>query len=221
MPNQMPLLFTANAPKRVLVGCESSGVVREAFRSLGHDAWSCDLQPADDGSECHYQCDLREAVEAQPWDVLIAHPPCTYLAASGLHWNKRVAGRDALTEQALDFVRWIFALPIPRVAVENPIGCISTRIREPEQVIQPWWFGDDASKATCLWLKGLPTLMPTHRLRGDRSTRRANQTASGQNKLSPSPDRWKLRSVTYPGIARAMAEQWGGWVVDAAAAVGS
>jgi hypothetical protein len=140
---------------------------------------------------------------------MIAHPPCTYLAVSGLHWNKRTLGRAAKTEAALDFVRQLLAAPIPKIALENPVSCISSRIRKPDQIIQPWHFGDDASKKTCLWLKNLEQLVSVNTLPGNNKTRRANQTASGQNKLGPSPDRWKLRSTTYPGIAAAMAEQWG------------
>lgn len=140
---------------------------------------------------------------------MIAHPPCTYLAVSGLHWNKRRTGRANLTEQALDFVRALLNAPIPKIALENPIGCISSRIRKPDQIIQPWQFGEDASKATCLWLKGLPPLMQTLELPGGRKARRANQTASGQNKLGPSPERAAERAKTYPGIADAMARQWG------------
>ena len=137
--------------------------------------------------------------------MMLAHPPGTFLASSGLHWNKRRPDRAAQTEAALDFVQALMSAPVPRVAVENPIGCISSRIRKPDQIIQPWMFGDDASKATCLWLQGLPPLIPTDVLPGGRAARRANQTASGQNKLPPSPDRWALRSITYPGIAAAMA----------------
>lgn len=193
---------------KVLIACEFSGTVREAFRRLGHDAISCDLLPAEDGSPCHYQGDVRDLLHTT-WDAMIAHPPCTYLASSGLHWNKRVPGRAEKTEEALEFVRLLLDAPIPRIALENPIGCISSRIRKPDQIIHPWQFGEDASKATCLWLKGLPLLEPTDVLPGGRKARRANQTASGQNKLGPSPDRWKLRSITYQGIADAMAEQWG------------
>lgn len=166
---------------RILIGCESSGKVREAFRRRGFDAWSCDLLPADDASPYHYQMDMR----------------------------------DALTEEALDFVRWIMALPIRHKAIENPIGCISTRIRKPDQIIHPWMFGDDASKATCLWLEGLPTLVPTDVVEGrlvNGMRRWANQTDSGQNKLPPSADRWKLRSETYAGVAEAMADQWAPWI---------
>ena len=191
---------------RVLVACEYSGTVRDAFAALGHDAMSCDLLPTDSQGN-HYQGDVRDVLD-DGWDLMIAHPPCTYLAVSGLHWNKRVPGRSEKTEEALAFVRLLLDAPIERIALENPVSCISSRIRKPDQIIQPWWFGDDASKKTCLWLKNLPPLVETDRLAGDSSTRRANQTASGQNKLPPSADRWKIRSKTYPGIARAMAQQW-------------
>jgi hypothetical protein len=136
---------------------------------------------------------------------MIAHPPCTYLASSGLHWNKRIAGRQEKTEEALEFIQLLMNAPIERIAIENPIGCISSRIRKPEQIIQPWQFGEDASKSTCLWLKNLPKLQPTKIIKKERY---ANQTASGQNNLPPSKDRWKLRSTTYQGIADAMANQW-------------
>lgn len=209
----------------VLIGCESSGQVRRAFRELGHVAWSCDLLPADDGSEFHLKCDVFDAIgPARPceWDLAIFHPPCTYLSGSGLHWNTRgkiVDGRPRaeLTEEALNFVTQLLAANIPRIALENPVGCISTRICKPDQIIQPHWFGDDASKATCLWLKNLPKLVPTKHVpprcvtvNGKARFRWANQTDSGQNKLGPSEDRWKKRSETYAGIAAAMAEQWGG-----------
>ena len=192
---------------KVLIACEYSGRVRDAFRRRGHDTISCDFLPSDQPGP-HYRGDVFDIID-QGWDLMIAHPPCTYLCSSGLHWNKRRPERQAQTEEALEFVRRLLYAPIPKIAVENPIGCISTRIRKYDQCIQPWWFGDDASKKTCLWLKGLPLLVPTNKLPGDDKTRRANQTASGQNKLPPSPDRWKLRSETSPGIAKAMAEQWG------------
>jgi hypothetical protein len=192
---------------KVLVACEFSGIVREAFRASGHDAWSCDLLPTERAGP-HYQGDVRDIL-GDGWDLMVAHPPCTYLSASGLHWNRRRPERQALTDAAVLFVQQLLDAPIPRIAVENPIGALSTRIRKPDQIIQPWQFGHDASKATCLWLVNLPRLVPTDILPGGRLARRANQTASGQNKLSPSPDRWKQRSLTYPGIASAMADQWG------------
>lgn len=187
-----------------MVACEYSGKVREAFRALGHDAWSCDLLPSDDNSPYHIQDDVLKHLN-DGWDIMIAHPPCTYLASSGLHWNKKRPERAAQTEQALVFIQQLMDAPIDRIAIENPIGCISTRIRKPDQIIQPWQFGEDASKATCLWLKNLPKLLPTNIIKKDRYS---NQTASGQNKLPPSQDRWKIRSETYQGIADAIAQQW-------------
>ena len=195
---------------RVLIACEYSGTVRDAFRAAGHDAMSCDLLPTDSPGP-HYQGDVCDIIR-DGWDMMIAHPPCTYLCSSGLHWNKRRPERAAQTEAALTFVEALLDAPIPRVALENPIGCIGTRIRKADQTIQPWQFGHDASKATCLWLKNLPPLTPTQiiapRLINGRK-RWGNQTDSGQNKLPPSADRWKIRSATYQGIADAMAAQWG------------
>ncbi len=205
--------------KRVLVACEYSGTVRDAFIRRGFDALSCDLLPTD-ATGPHYQGDVRDIIDAG-WDLMIAHPPCTYLSVSGLHWNTRDPERSAKTEEALQFVRLLMDSPIKRIAIENPISCISSRIRTPDQIIQPYQFGHDASKATCLWLKGLPVLVadPAKRVAGRvvgmcrRSgkpiERWANQTDSGQNRLPPSEDRWKIRSETYRGIAEAMAEQWG------------
>jgi hypothetical protein len=192
---------------KVLVACEYSGIVRDAFIARGHDAMSCDLLPTDSPGP-HYLGDVRDILH-QEWDLMIAHPPCTYLASSGLHWNKKRPERALLTEESLEFVKLLLDCEIPKIALENPIGCISTRIRKPDQIIQPWQFGHDASKATCLWLKNLPLLLPTKVLPGGRNVRRANQTSSGQNKLPPGPDRWKIRSTTYQGIADAMASQWG------------
>jgi hypothetical protein len=196
---------------RVLIACESSATVRDAFAALGHYAWSCDLLPA---SGNHIQGDaIEEAYNtASRWDLMIAHPPCTYLCSSGLHWNTRRPERAEQTEAALTFVRALMDAPIPKIAIENPIGCIGTRIRSADQIIQPHQFGDDASKATCLWLKGLPPLRPTAHVAPrivNGRPRWGNQTDSGQNKLGPSPDRWQKRSVTYRGIALAMADQWG------------
>lgn len=191
---------------RVLLACEFSGTVREAFRTLGHDAWSCDLLPTDIEGQ-HYQCDIFDIVD-KGWDLMIAFPPCTHLAVSGAKWFKNKQVEQA---QALDFIRKLLNLPIPKIALENPVGIISTRIRRPDQIIQPYDFGEDASKRTCLWLKGLPLLVPTSHVPPRIVAGRriwGNQTPSGQNKLGPSEDRWKLRSKTYQGIANAMAFQW-------------
>lgn len=257
---------------KVLVACEYSGTVREAFARRGYQAVSCDLLPTE--QECssgskHYQGDVRDILY-DGWDLMVAHPPCTYLSVSGMHWTARGLRDPQLTEDALDFVRLLLDAPIERIALENPISVISSRIRKPDQVIQPWMYGHDASKKTCLWLKNLPLLQwdisgivapagwhkvasaadmlecedcgepycPEHEkhyadcdciglteegvtyksingvLFGTRLTPApkavwGNQTPSGQNKLGPSEDRWKLRSWTYSGIAQAMAQQWG------------
>jgi len=195
---------------RVLIACEYSGAVRDAFIRAGHDAMSCDLL-ATEVAGPHYQGDVRDVI-GDGWDLMVAHPPCTYLCSSGLHWNKRRPERAQQTAEALDFVRMLLAAPIERIALENPIGCISTQVRKPTQTIQPWQFGHDASKATCLWLKNLAPLTPTQTIAPrmvDGRKRWANQTDSGQNRLPPSADRWKIRSETYQGIADAMAAQWG------------
>ena len=192
---------------RVLVACKYSGRVRDAFIRAGHYAASCDLLPSESPLGDHYQCDVRDLLD-HGWDLMIAHPPCTYLSVSGMHWTTRGLRDPQLTEDALAFVQCLMDAPIKRIAVENPISIISSRVRKPDQIIQPWWFGHDASKKTCLWLKNLPLLTPTDMLPGDAKTRRGNQTASGQNKLPPSKDRWKIRSETYQGIADAMAAQW-------------
>lgn len=205
-----------------LILCETSGAVRERMRAAGIDCVSCDLLPAEDDSPHHLQMDMRQAVElrrgGRPWSFVGAHLSCTYVCGSGIHWNNRGRGWEK-TEAALEDVRWFLSLDAPGY-LENPVGIVSTRIREPDQIIQPHRFGDNASKATCLWLKGLPVLMPTH-VEDDFFAaappaprivnglpRYANQTDSGQNKLAPSDDRWKERSRTYPGIAQAMADQW-------------
>jgi len=181
---------------RVLVACEFSGVVRDAFRERGHDAWSCDLLPTERPGQ-HLECDARDAIAGDRWDILIAHPPCTYLAVSGARWFK---DRQHEQEDALEFVRFLMAAPIPRIAIENPVSVISSRIRKPDQIVQPWMFGHPETKATCLWLKGLPKLEPTNVVEG-REAR--------VHREPPSPDRWKNRSRTLPGLAAAMAEQWG------------
>ena len=189
---------------RVLIACEYSGAVRDAFINNGHDAMSCDLLPTDvDGP--HYQGDVFDVIN-DGWDLMIAHPPCTHLAVSGARWFK-----DKVKEQAesLEFVRRLMDAPIDKIAIENPISIISSRIRKPEQIIQPWMFGHPEAKATCLWLKGLPTLSATDVLTKPECGYWSNQTPSWQNKLGPSKDRWKERSKTYQGIATAMANQWG------------
>jgi hypothetical protein len=191
---------------KILVACEFSGIVRDAFIARGHQAMSCDFLPTETQGP-HYQGDVTDIL-GDGWDMMIAHPPCTYLAVSGLHWNHRIAGRSQKTEEALAFVRMLMGAPIERICVENPVSCISSRIRKPDQIIQPWMFGEDASKTTCLWLKNLPKLTPTNIIKKDRY---ANQTPSGQNKLGPSPTRAMERSRTYAGIAQAIADQWGGF----------
>lgn len=190
---------------RVLVACEFSGIVREAFKARGHDAWSCDLLPTEIPGQ-HIQKDVLLVLEDR-WDLMVAHPPCTYLCSSGLHWNKRRPEREKQTPEAMLFVFSLLDSPIPKIALENPIGCISSNYRKPDQIIQPWQFGHPESKATCLWLKGLPLLKPTNILTKT-SKYWENQTPTGQNKLGPSPTRAKERSRTYSGIAEAMAEQW-------------
>jgi site-specific DNA-cytosine methylase len=197
---------------RVLVACEYSGKVRDAFLKAGHYAMSCDLLPSDSiNFGDHYQGDVTDILD-QGWDLMVAHPPCTYLSVSGMHWTTRGLRDPQLTEDALDFVQTLLDAPIKRIALENPVSIISSRIRKPDQVVQPWMFGHDASKKTCLWLKNLPPLMPTKMVEPrvvNGKPRWGNQTDSGQNKLGPSEDRWKVRSETYSGIAQAMAEQWG------------
>lgn len=180
----------------MLVACEFSGVVRRAFRARGHEAWSCDLLPAEDESPYHYRGDVLDAVD-RGWDLMIAHPPCTHLAVSGARWFK-----DKQEEQAaaLFFVWKLMLVPPLRICIENPISIISSRIRKPDQIIQPWQYGHGETKSTCLWLKNLPKLQPTNIVDG-REAR--------VHKMPPSPDRWKERSRTYTGIADAMANQWG------------
>jgi len=201
---------------KVLVSCEYSGRVRDAFLALGHEAMSCDLLPTDSPGP-HYQGDVFDIIN-QGWDLMIAHPPCTYLSVSGMHWTTRGLRDPKLTEDALDFVKRLMDAPIERIALENPISVISSRVRKPDQIISPYQFGHDASKKTCLWLKNLPLLKPTQMVEprivitpsGKPAKRWGNQCDNyGQDKLPPSEDRWKLRSATYQGIAQAMAEQWG------------
>ena len=277
---------------KVLIACEYSGVSRRAFEALGHDVWSADFEPAEDGASNHYQGDCFDLIEGwepvqfsadcdpdgdgwcqvrdcdpsecdctvptedeveykesatgqllgrrknwKPFDLMIAHPPCTYFTVAaawalqdpnyskypGVGYHQKVKAetltgeaRRKAQQEALVFVQRLLAADIPRIAIENPVGQLSSLLRKPDQTIQPWWFGDDASKATCLWLKNLSLLQKTKvvpgRIVGGKK-RWGNQTDSGQNKLSPSDDRWKERSRTYQGIADAWAMQWGGTAI--------
>jgi hypothetical protein len=213
----------------VLIGCEHSGAMRRAFRALGHDAWSCDLLPPTDGDVHHHlQCDVL-TVLGGGWELAIFHPDCTYLTWSaewaygdGPYHMKVKPGtlvgvaRRAARERAADFAQTLWGASIPKIAIENPRGYLAKRIGRETQTVQPHWFGDDASKATSWWLKNLPLLTPTHHVAPrmvNGRPRWANQTDAGQNRLSPSLDRWALRATTYPGIAAACAQQWGGRVV--------
>lgn len=179
---------------RVLVACEFSGVVRDAFAARGHDAWSCDLLPSERPGN-HIQGDVRDHLD-DDWDLLIAHPPCTHLAVSGARWFK---DKRKEQEEALEFVRYLMEAPPVRICVENPVSVISSRIRKPDQIVQPWMFGHGETKATCLWLEGLPKLQSTSIVAG-RTPR--------VHRMPPGPDRWRERSRTFQGIADAMAEQW-------------
>ena len=184
-------------PLRVLVACEFSGTVRRAFRALGHDAWSADLLPAEDGAREHIQGDVRAALTGG-WDLMIAHPPCTHLAVSGARWFKEKADEQ---REALEFVRTLMDATIPCWCIENPVSIISSRIAKPTQIIQPWQFGHGETKATCLWLNGLMPLRPTNEVSG---------RVARVHRMPPGADRWKERSRTFEGIATAMADQWGG-----------
>jgi site-specific DNA-cytosine methylase len=189
----------------ILVACEYSGRVREAFRANGHFAVSCDLLPSEDNSPWHYQCDVLDLIEnwqgrgLGDFDMMIAHPPCTHLAVSGAR-HFAAKQESGVQEEALEFVRKLMNAPIPRICIENPISIISSRIRKPDQIIQPWQFGHGEVKATCLWLKNLPLLVPTDIVDGREPK---------VHRMPPGPNRWKERSRTYQGIANAMADQWG------------
>jgi hypothetical protein len=210
---------------KVLIGCEHSGVVRQAFRQRGHAAWSCDLLPASDGSRFHIRRDVLTVLDVG-WDLAIFHPDCTFLTSSA-EWaygdppfpGKTMRpgtltgeARRAARREAVGFVKALLAAPIARIALENPVGHLSRAVGPPTQIIQPHQYGHDASKRTCLWLKGLPKLKPTNQVApriANGLERWANQTDTGQNRLPPSEDRWMLRARTYPGIAKAFATQWG------------
>ncbi len=218
---------------KVLVACESSGTVRDAFNRLGCNAWSCDILPANGQ---HIQADVREVLFSDTWDLMIAHPPCTYLCSSGLNWTTRGLRDPKLTEDALDFVRLLMEAPIPHIALENPVGRIGTAIRKADQYVHPYQFGNDHSKTTGLWLKNLPKLQPTQFVPASRHAccgkwqdegqcsqcgkktkpRWANQAPSGADSTPPSKDRWQKRSVTATGIADAMAQQWTQHILETA-----
>jgi len=193
---------------KVLIACEYSGKVRDAFTKLGHFAMSCDLLPSDTPG-LHYQGDVFDVID-QGWDIMIAHPPCTHLAVSGA---KHFAAKQAsgVQQEALEFVRRLLDAPIPKIALENPVSIISSAIRKPDQIIQPYMFGHEATKTTCLWLKGLPHLTPTDMVnKGERHVTKSGKSLPKWYNLPPGPDRWKVRSATFQGIADAMAAQWGG-----------
>lgn len=226
---------TTRRPRRlkVLIGCEFSGAVRRQFRRRGHDAWSCDRELAADASPYHYHCDVFDAIQRRRWDLAIFHPPCTFLTVAANKWfyhpdDRHLACEDRRPHpdyprrrqdqrEALEFVQRLLDADIPHIALENPVGVISTQIRKWTQLIQPYQFGDDASKKTCLWLKELPPLEPTlyipPRIVGGKE-RWGNQTDSGQNRLGPSDDRAAIRSTTYRGIAEAMASQWSAYLLQ-------
>lgn len=218
---------------KVLVACEESQSVTIELRNLGIEAYSCDILECSGGhTEWHIQGDVIPLL-SQTWDMVIAFPPCTYLCSSGMHWTTRGLRDPQLTEDAVEFVKKIWNMDCPRIAIENSIGVLSNRLQKPDQIIQPWMFGENASKQTCLWLKGLPLLEPTDiscplgwelsdekngdkkvngywfkNIFGGRLPVWSNQTPSGQNKLGPSEDRSRIRSKTYRGVAKSMAQQW-------------
>ena len=193
---------------RVLIACEYSGAVRDAFIKLGHDAVSCDLLPTDVPGP-HHQGSVLDILN-DGWDMMIAFPPCTHLAVSGARWfaAKRADGRQ---QQGIDFFMELANANIPKIAIENPVGIMSTQWRKPDQIVQPWQYGHEATKTTCLWLKGLPELTPTNVVgKGERHVTKSGRSLPEWYNLPPSEDRWKIRSKTFQGIADAMAQQWGG-----------
>jgi hypothetical protein len=190
---------------KVLIACEYSGAVRDAFIKRGHDAWSCDLLPTD-SSGPHIQGDVLEILN-QGWDLMIAHPPCTHLAVSGARWFKN---KQVEQKEALDFVKALLNAPINKIALENPISIISTEVRQPDQIVQPWMFGHEMTKSTCLWLKNLPLLVPTNIVgKGKKHITKSGKSIPEWYNLPETKDRWKKRSKTFEGFAKAMAEQWG------------
>ncbi len=203
----------------IIVGCEFSGSIRNAFRELGFNAWSCDILECDDSSQFHYQMDIFEAIKKQDWDLAIFHPPCTYMAVSGARWMYNKDGsineeRKKNQDEALNFVIKLMDAPIRHIAIENPISVISSRIRKPDQVVQPWWFGCPAFKATCLWLKDLPLLIPTNKLTPPAKGTQEYKDWSAIHRAPPSKDRAKIRSKTFPGLAQAMAQQYSEYILN-------
>ena len=198
---------------KVLIACEFSGVMRRAFRALGHDAWSCDLLPAADDSEFHSRDDIFDFIEhTASWDLMIAHPPCTYLCNSGVRWLHEKPGRWQAMADGVAFFNRLWELPIPKMAIENPVmhkWAKHLLIPQRSQIVQPWWFGDEAFKATGWWLRGLPPLLPTNKLVPPKPGTDEHKRWSKVHRASPSPTRWAERSATYPGLAAACAAQWG------------
>jgi len=211
---------------KVLIGCEESQAICKEFRKLGHEAYSCDLKPCSGGHpEWHIQGDVFNAISSKKWDVAIFHPECTYLTVSGLHWNKKNKEREQKTLNAIDFVKKLMACDIKHWAIENPVGCLSSAIRKPNQIIQPYEFGDDASKKTCLWTKNLPLLKtkthyPARIIQGKK--RWGNQDDAGQFRLVVEgkvigwndPKMKEYRSKTYPKVAEAIAMQWSEFILN-------
>lgn len=190
---------------KVLIGCECSGTVRDAFLERGHNAISCDLKPSKRPGP-HYKGDVRDIINGG-WDLAIFHPDCTHLAVSGARWFYK---KEKEQKEALDFVRLLMSANIPRIAIENPVSIISTHIRKPDQIVQPWMFGDPHTKTTCLWLKNLPLLKPTNIVsKGKRHVTKSGKSLPEWYNLPPSEDRAEIRAKTFEGFARAMAEQWG------------
>ena len=203
---------------RVLIGCEFSGIVREAFKAKGHDAWSCDLLPTEIPGQ-HIQGDVLEILN-DGWDLMVAHPPCTYLSNAGIRWfNEKKYGEEARKRkkkriEAFKFVMRLANAPIPHLAIENPVGWLNSHWRKPDQIIHPYYFGDPDSKRTCLWLKNLPLLQPTKIVKPKiyayfKRGKKKGKPIYGTQYLQLAPDRWKNRSRTYRGIAEAIADQWG------------
>lgn len=190
---------------KVLIACEFSGTIRDAFLSKGHDAWSCDLLPTESIGP-HIQGDVLDIID-QEWDLMIASPPCTHLATSGARWFK---DKQIEQKEALDFVRTLLDAPINKIALENPVSIISSHVRKPDQIIQPWMFGHECTKTTCLWLKNLPLLKPTKIVsKGDKHVTKSGKILPKWYNLPQNKNRWKIRSKTFKGVAEAMADQWG------------